>query len=260
MGIRVGLSVRALRRRAGLTQAALGRRVGSSGSAVSRIERGQATDVTIRLLDRVAAVLGARLVVTVLWQGEALDRLLDSGHARLVDWTIRWLTSKGWEAVPEVTFQIRGERSAVDVLARHRTGAVLTVEVKSVVPDAQAMFATLDRKARLAREIALQRGWLDVTSTSRLLVLPADRTSRRRVMALDAMFRAALPQRSIDLRRWVRQPTGTISGVLFVSDVPDTGPRQRVARARRTSPAETTAPRPAEPVDSPRGASLSADR
>jgi len=255
--VRIGLSVRALRRRAGLTQAAVGRQAGSSGSAISRIERAHAAEVTLALLDRIATVLGARLIVTVLWQGEALDRLLDASHARLVEWTIRWLRANGWEAVPEVTFQIRGERGSIDVFARHGSGAVLIVEVKSVVPDAQAMLASLDRKARLAREIAAQRGWSGVDSASRLLVLPADRTSRRRVAAFDAMFRAALPHRSLEVRRWARAPVGAISGVLFVSDVADTGARQRVSARRRMGRAGSTPSSPSASVTFPPGGRLS---
>ena len=33
------------------------------------------------VLNRVCAALGARLRMRVEWQGEALDRLLDAGHA-----------------------------------------------------------------------------------------------------------------------------------------------------------------------------------
>ena len=56
--------------------------------------------------------MGARFEQRVLWQGEALDRLLDADHAAIVERVIRWLRAEGWEAVPEVTFAIRGERGA----------------------------------------------------------------------------------------------------------------------------------------------------
>lgn len=258
--VRLGLSVRALRRRAGLTQAALGRRAGSSASAISRIERAHAGEVTLDMLERVAVALGARLAVTILWQGEALDRLLDSGHARLVDWTIRWLGGSGWDAAPEITFQVRGERGSVDVLARHPSGALLIVEVKSVVPDIQALLAGLDRKARLARLIAAERRWADAATVSRVLILPADRTSRRRVAAFDSTFGAALPARSTVVRRWVREPIGTLAGVLFVPIVTDTATRHRVSRASTAACAGTTSPGPQVPVNLPPGGSLSANR
>ena len=62
--------------------------------------------------------------------------------------------------------------------------SLLVIEVKSVVPDLQAMLVTLDRKGRLAREIARDRGWQARTIT-RLLILPDDRTARRRVEELE---------------------------------------------------------------------------
>jgi hypothetical protein len=50
------------------------------------------------------------------------------------------LRAATWEAVPEATFAIGAERGSVDVLAWHApTATVLIVEVKSVVPDAQAI-------------------------------------------------------------------------------------------------------------------------
>jgi transcriptional regulator with XRE-family HTH domain len=157
--VRLGLSFCALRRRAGLSQAALGERVGASASEISRIERGHAKDVTLALLERIAVELGASIVVRLLWQGEAIDRLLDAEHARLVEWSVGWLAASGWEAIPEVTFNVRGERGSIDVLARSPSGAVLLVEVKSVIPDIQALLAGIDRKARLARmSVAIEAG------------------------------------------------------------------------------------------------------
>jgi transcriptional regulator with XRE-family HTH domain len=214
-----------------VTQEILAARVGCSRSAISRIERGQAGHATVHLLERIATQLGARLVVTVQWQGEGLDRLLDSQHARLVDWTISWLGRLGWEAFPEVTFQIRGERGSIDVLARHPGGALLVVEVKSTMPDAQSMLSSIDRKARLAPQIARERGWAG-PSASRLLVLPADRTNRRRAEALGSTLQAVFPKRTVAVKRWAASPEGTLAGMLFVSNVTDTGARHRVPRPR----------------------------
>ena len=108
----------------------------------------------------VCRALGARIECRLLWNGEALDRLLDESHAALVDIVIRWLRAAGWYTAPEVPFSVRGERGSIDVLAFHPTAAtLLVVEVKSVVPDLQATLVTVDRKTRLASEIARERGW-----------------------------------------------------------------------------------------------------
>ena len=52
--VRIGLSLRALRRRRGWTQAQLGMRIGRSRTVVSRIERGGAASLTVRALDEIA--------------------------------------------------------------------------------------------------------------------------------------------------------------------------------------------------------------
>jgi transcriptional regulator with XRE-family HTH domain len=239
--VRLGLAVRALRRRGGWTQGELGHRVGISASAISRIERGRAAAATLGLVERVASAVGARLSIQILWQGEALDRLLDAEHAVLVDWLLAYLRARRWEATPEVTFQIRGERGSIDVLARHPNGQLLVVEVKTVIPDAQSMLAALDRKARLSSAIAAERGWPMPASVSRILVVPADRTARRRIAALRATFAAVLPADSRAVRRWLVAPTGTLAGILFVPHVTHTATRHRVGRARRLPRAQGTA-------------------
>jgi hypothetical protein len=105
------------------------------------------------------------------------------------------------------------------------------IEVKSVVPDVQATLAGIDRKARLASRIALDRGW-SARGVSRLLILPDDQTARRRVVAFSATFDQALPARTAEIRRWASEPNGQISGIAFVSDPTHTGARHRVATTR----------------------------
>ena len=221
--IRFGLGIRALRRRRRWSQAELAARIRSSRSAISRVERGGADRLTVRALTQIAEALGARVEVRLLWHAEGLDRLLDRRHAALVDQTLDLLGRLGWMCAAEVSFSIRGERGSIDVLAFHPpTASLLVVEVKSVVPDLQAMLVALDRKGRLGREIARERGWV-ATSASRLLLLPDDRTARRRVAALATTFRAALPARTVEVRRWLEEPAGTCHGILFMATRPGPG-------------------------------------
>jgi transcriptional regulator with XRE-family HTH domain len=226
--IRLGLGYRALRQRRRLTQDQLGSKARVSGSVICRIERGHADRVAVHTLVRVAAALDARIDVRLLWQGEGLDRLLDARHARLVDLVLDILTSGAWEVATEVSFNVYGERGSIDILAFHpATGCLLVIEVKSVVPDMQSMLAGLDRKGRLAHDIASERGW-QVSSVSKLLVLPNDRTARRRVEDHEATFRTALPARTVEVRRWLARPSGTMHGVMFVTDLDQAGTGQRV--------------------------------
>ena len=233
--IRFGLGLRALRMRRRWTQAHLATAAGVSRSVICRIERGRADRVAVHTLVRVAAKLDARVDIRLLWRGEALDRLLDARHASLVDRVIVSLHTVEWEVAAEVTFDVRSERGSIDILAFHRaTGSLVAVEVKSVVPDIQALLAGIDRKGRLAGEVGRARGWR-AASVSRILVLPDHRTTRRRVAAHAATFQSALPARTVEVRRWIGRPAGPISGILFVADDRQVGTRHRAsARPRAT--------------------------
>jgi transcriptional regulator with XRE-family HTH domain len=233
--VRFGRQVRALRRRRGWRQVDLSVAADMSRGSVSRIERGHADETTLAALDAVARALSARLDVGLSWNGEGLDRLLDAAHAAIVELVARELRALEWDVAVEVTFNIRGERGSIDILAFHpATGVILVVEVKSVVPDLQATVFTLDRKSRLAVEIARTRGWHGV-AVGRILVVADGRTSRRRVAAHEATFAAAFPARGVAVRRWLRSPDPgrRFSGIWFLAIARGASARQRVAPARR---------------------------
>lgn len=217
--VRFARTIRALRRRRGWRQVDVAAAAGVSQDLVSRLERGHMSPVRVASLLAVTGALEAELVVDVRWHGERLDRLLDHDHAALVESVIRRLSGWGWLVAPEVSFSIYGERGSVDVLAYHpATRTVLVIEVKSVVPDIQAMLAALDRKTRLGRRIAHERRW-DAAVVARILVL-ADRTSSRERVALhEKTLLVAFGMRGVELRRWLRDPhtqAGGVSGLWFV--------------------------------------------
>ena len=232
--VRLGRSIRALRRKRRWRQEDLAAAARISRGAISRVELGRAGGLTTGSLERIATALGARLVVRLEWNGEALDRLLDEVHAAAVERVVAWLGRAGWEVAVEASFNIFGERGSVDVLALHRpTGALLVVEVKSVVPDLQATLSALDRKARLGARIAGERGWA-ATSVSRLLVVAEDRTARRRVAAAAATFARALPDRVVAVRAFVRSPESRapIAGLIFLTPARQVIAHHRVSRRR----------------------------
>jgi transcriptional regulator with XRE-family HTH domain len=224
--IRLGLSLRALRIRRRWRQADVADRVGVSRSLISAVERGRAGEVTAATLVRIGAALEARVDISVRWRGEHLDRLLDAAHAGLVERVVELLASLGWDIAVEASFSTFGERGSIDVLARHRaTGQVLVVEVKSVVPDSQAMLHGLDRKVRLAPAVARERGWTTIGPIARLLVIGDGSTSRRRIAGLGATYAAALPDRGGTVRRWLKHPIGPLSGLLFLPYADQRGTR-----------------------------------
>jgi transcriptional regulator with XRE-family HTH domain len=243
--VRFGRLLRALRMDRGLTQLQLAGRARISQTLVSRIERGGGGSVRSRTLQGIGEVLGARVTVRLDWNGEALDRLTDAGHADLVEQVVAALAAHAWEVVPEATFLIRGERGSIDVLAWHAASAtLLIVEVKSVVPDIQGLLAPLDRKTRLAADIALPRGWrarrVDV-----LLVIGDTRTSRRRVERYGVTFVSRFPDRIARIRQVIANPATSgapLRGLWFLSFNSGATARHRVRRAR---PRSTRDPRPA---------------
>jgi transcriptional regulator with XRE-family HTH domain len=236
--VRLGHSLRALRLNKRWRQTDLGEKAGISASVVSRIERGRVGSVRLGTLRKVAEALDASLEIRARWNGEGLDRLLDQAHAGLVEQVVRRLHADGWEADVEVSFSIRGERGSIDVLGYHEaSGIILVTEVKSVVPDSQATLAGIDRKARLAPDIARARGWT-CRGVARLLVIGDSSTARRRIDAFSATYRIAFPLSGVAVRQWLRRPDAPMAGLLFLPYVPSTHARkpttgmQRVRRPR----------------------------
>jgi hypothetical protein len=204
---------------------------------VARIEAGHGDLVTPRTLERVTRPLGARVNLWLDWNGEALDRLLDRAHAAIVEHVVQVLRRCGWETAVEVTFAIRGERGSIDVLAWHAaTRVLLVIEVKSVVPDLQAMFLAFDRKVRLASTVARQYGW-DPRAIAKVLVIGSTSTTRRRVAAHDAIFSTELPDRTVAVKHFLAAPSADVRlrGLWFVSTDRVANARHRVRKPRRAS-------------------------
>lgn len=213
---RFGRGIKALRQRRRLTQTELAVRLGWSRSKISRIEIGRLSGVAFDDLERLAAELGARLQLDLAWRGAAIDRLIDERHTALVDATVRWLTAAGWNVAVEVSFSIFGERGAIDVFAWHPAEALLVVEVKASVGEANQTLIGIDRKVRLAPGIAKERGW-PVGRVGAILVIAATTTARRRIARHEATFRASLPSTAAECRRWVATPTGRAArGIVFL--------------------------------------------
>jgi transcriptional regulator with XRE-family HTH domain len=232
---RIGRSLRAIRVRLGLRQADVAPRAGCSRSFVSKVERGLARSGDIRRVEMLCVALGADLDVRVRWRGEGLDRLLDEGHATIIDGFLPLLRVAGWAVALEVTFNEFGDRGSIDVFAWHpSTRSLLVVDIKSVVPDAQGTLAPLDRKVRVAPKLARARGW-DPATVSRLLVIGDTTTNRERVRRFDELFNAALPIRGRDARRWLANPDRAISGLYFLPGSTHHGAQRTTAGRTRVN-------------------------
>lgn len=229
---RVGRVLRALRHRLDWRQEDVGRKARVSQDVVSRVELGRISAVGVSTLRRIAAALGAELVITIRWRGGEIDRLLDEGHASLASGVVSLLTELGWEVQPEVSYSVWGERGSVDLLAWHApTRTLLVIEVKTELTSLEETLRKIDAKVRLAPDLAADRfGWRP-TSRGHLLVLPAATTPRRHVARHSAVLGRVFPLRAVAVRRWLAAPTGPMGGLLFMPLTP--GVRRRSTSVSR---------------------------
>lgn len=242
----VGAVFRAVRRRLRLSQRELGARAGVSQQTVSLIERGRLDEVALATLRRVGAVLGIEISFAPRWRGPELDRLLDAGHAAIVEAVVGGLRGRGWTVLVEWSFNRYGERGSVDVLAWHPDrSALVVVEVKTRLVDLQDLLSTLDRKVRIAAALLpKERGWRPV-NVGRIVVLPDTSTSRDAVDRHRATFGAALPGRTIAVHRWLREPANELRAVWFLRSTGEAGApgRHVVGRGRDGRPSTTATAR-----------------
>ena len=132
----------------------------------------------------------------------------------------RFTLLPAWLTQPEVSFAFYGERGVIDVLAFHPgRNALLVIELKTELVDVQALIGTVDRYLRLARKIAGERGWV-ARSVSGWVVLRDTMTNRRHVAAHAGVLRIAFPHDGMMMRRWLREPAGSLRALSFLSDRP----------------------------------------
>ena len=239
----LGRRYRVLRQRLGWRQQDAGDEAGVSQDLVSLVERGRIQEVSVRALRGLARALGAELRLELRFRGAELDRLMDEGHAALVGAVAGRLEALGWVVRPEVSFAVYGERGSIDLVAWHPASrTLLVVEVKTELVSVEETLRRHDAKVRLAADVVRDRfGW-GPACVARLLVLPDDSTPRRHVVRHDGVLRAAYPLRGPALRRWLRSPIGSVSGLAFHAGTSGhRGTRSSVSRQRIRRPARVRA-------------------
>ncbi|HTG42031.1 MAG TPA: helix-turn-helix transcriptional regulator [Methylomirabilota bacterium] len=220
--LRFGSTIRSVRIRKRLTQEDVSKLAGVSRGTVSRIERGHLDEVSLGSIRAVAKALDVRVDLVPRWRGGDLDRLLNSRHSALHEQVARTFAERPeWLTAPEVSFAIYTERGVIDILAWHaRRQMLLMIELKTDIVDVNELLGTLDRKRRLAWQVARDRGW-DVgerTSTSAWVIVAESHTNRRRVQAHGAMLRAALPLDGRSIAGWLRDPSRPVGALSFWPD------------------------------------------
>jgi transcriptional regulator with XRE-family HTH domain len=210
-----GVIVRTTRIRQRKRQRDVGRAAGVSASTVGRIERGMFGPMSLDAIRKVCATLEIRVEVQARSRGADIDRMLGARHARLAEAVIRALLEESpeWTILPEVSFNVWGERGIVDILAWHpRRRALLIIEIKTEIVDVGGMIGTLDRKRRLGREIVEDRGWIPDT-ISTWLIVAGGRTNERRLAAHKTTLQTAYPDSRRRVTSWMADPVGAIAAM-----------------------------------------------
>jgi len=233
---RVGWALRSIRVAKKWRQEDVAHKARVSRWVVMRIERGRLASVSLSKIRAVAAALDARVDMVVRWQGGDLGRLLNARHAEMHETVAGLFKSfEGWTAEPEVSFSIYGERGIIDVLAWHPGRRILLViELKTEVVDVNEMLGTLDRRERLARQIARDRGW-DPIDVAAWLVIADSRANRRSVAMFSSVLRSKLPTDGRSVRAWLGDPSGSIRALSFLPAVHGTHARQGMTAVKRVN-------------------------
>ena len=222
---RCGATFRAVRIRRGWRQVDVAARARVHRSVVSRIERGHLERVSIGTLLEVARALEIQVTFGTRWRAGDLDRLVGGRHSRLHEAVATWFatTLPDWILAPEVSFSIFGERGIIDILAWHPgRRALLVIELKTDIADVNELIGTMDRRRRLAREIAQDRGWEPLTVSTWVLVA-GGRTNRARISAHRTLLRTAFPVDGRTLAGWLRRPDGEVQALSLWDRATDKG-------------------------------------
>jgi hypothetical protein len=217
--VRLAKASRALRRKQRLRQQDLVSE-GRSRDFIIDLEAGRLGALRVDDVRQHFAKLGASVRLSAWWNGAQLDRLMDEEHALVVEALVEELRDYLWRPLTEVTFSDFGDRGSIDVFAAHEASqSVLVGEAKSDWGSMEETLRRLSVKTRLAPKIAAETFGFRPINVASVLVFP-DPTSLRRVAdRFGATLNVAVPARGREIRSWLRQPSGSLRGLWFLSNV-----------------------------------------
>ncbi len=213
--LRFGRVVRAARVKRRWRQEDLRVRARVSRAAVWRAEHGHLDEMTLASIRRICQPLDIRVELLPRGRGADLDRVINARHSALHESVARVLAREfpAWRSAHEVSFSIWGEHGVIDLLLWHPgRRALLIIELKTEIVDTGELIATMDRRRRLAGEIAATRGWDPITVGTWVLVAPS-RTNERRLAENRSVLRSAFPADARGIRRWLRDPVDSIDAL-----------------------------------------------
>lgn len=236
--LRFGMTIRLARIKRRWRQVDLSGRARVSRATIWRAERGHLDELSVAVIRRICEPLEIRVELQPRSRGADLDRMANARHTVLHESVARALARDfpEWEMAPEVSFSIWGERGVIDLLLWHPTRrALLIIELKTEIVDPGELIGTMDRRRRLAREIVKERRWDPLTVSVWVVVAPS-RSNERTIGRFRSVLRSAFSADGRQIRRWLRNPVGSIAALSpwsGVQTVP-TAPTRRVRGARQT--------------------------
>ncbi len=216
---RLAQIVRLIRGEIGWTQVQLASASGVPLNDVKAIEAGSADRVQLGRIRRILEAQEGRARLVPWWNGAAADRLVDEGHAALVERCVAVLRARGWQAEVEVSFSEYGERGSIDILGCHeQRRAVAVCEVKTALGSLEETNRVLDAKERLAPKVVKKRlGWTP-SVVGRILIVPRTSRIRHVIDTHRATMESIYPARSRDVRAWLRSPDSALRGIWLVAE------------------------------------------
>ena len=174
------------------------------------------------------SAVDARLDLEARWRGGEIDRLIDARHAAIGAAATNVLIDDGWTTFQEVTYAIYGERGSIDLLGVKDAQALAVVmEIKSELTSWEETQRKFDEKIRLLPRIVNERlGWRPRV-VGAVVVLDDTMTNRRRIASLGRAANQSCPARTREVRRWLREPSGPLRGIWFLSAIPARGGSDR---------------------------------
>ncbi len=151
----------------------------------------------------------------------------------MVDTLVVVLRRYAWLTAAEVSFSEFGERGSIDVFAANpHAQAVFVGEAKSDWGSVEETLRRLDVKRRLAPKIAQETFGFRPRFVGTALVFPDDRTARRVADRFAATLDSALPARGREIRAWLRNPTGHLRGLWFLTNARVDAPPPKSNRSK----------------------------
>jgi transcriptional regulator with XRE-family HTH domain len=231
--------------RRGLRQQDVADLAGVAQSTISMVERGHCRTLSLQTVREIGAALEIRVELLGRWRGGDADRLLSRRHSVLAESFASFLASHtGWVVEPEVSFAIYGERGIIDQLGWNAAaGHLLIIELKTAFVDINEMLGTLDRKRRLIRSVAVERGW-QPKHVSVWLIVSDTRTNRRQATEHATLLRSRFRLDGRQLRAFLRHPSEATTGLAFWTNINPGGTGQRTGACTTRHSAAGRVPKP----------------